>query len=157
MAGYRATDPAQCQRAYENMLKDGSLSRCEVEIVSALLVEVAPRTAGELAAAMAHAGPNHANRNNVATRLSELCRRNVVQSGITRVCTVTGAAVYEWSLTGMPAGPRVKRTLSKAAQLEALCMSVAKALSATSGLNTKECERWAQRIGDRIAAIKETK
>ena len=155
MGGYRATDPAQCREAYERMQKDGSLSKCEAEIVSALLAETTPRTAGELAKAMAHAGPNHANRNNVATRLSELCRRNVVQSGITRVCTVTGAAVYEWSLTGMPAGPKVKRTPSKAAQLEALLVKMALALTETAGLSTKECEQWSARISERIAEIKQ--
>ncbi len=157
MGGYRVTDPAQCREAYEKMQKDGSLNKAQGEIVSALLVEAVPRTAGELAAAMAHAGPNHANRNNVATRLSELSRRNVVQSGITRPCTVTGSKVFVWSLTGMPASPRVKRPPSNAAQLEALLSKLAKALNETAGLSTKECEQWSARISERLAEIKQSK
>lgn len=101
MGGVRNTDPETCRKAYEQMKEDGTLSRRRLEAVACLSVATKPPTAGEMAREM------QTNRNNLATRLSELEHLGVVekiQMG-ERECKVSGKECSTWQLTGkQPSG-----------------------------------------------------
>ena len=118
MGGYRLTDPDTSRRAYEDLEQSGLLSRIRLEVCAAL-AKRSPVTAGELGVSL------NSNRNNVATRLSELECTGVVEKVFEKPCPTSGRTCWTWQLTGgLPRGEplkpasRVKGLESLAKQLE---------------------------------------
>ena len=109
MGGFREADPETCRRAYEQMQADGTLSRRRLEVVGYLVTHTKPMTAGVIARGL------RTNRNNVATRLSELEHLGVVQKAREQVCEVSGKHCWAWALTGDQPSGEIPRGTSKAA------------------------------------------
>lgn len=106
MGGYRTTDPETCKMAFAQMEADGTLSRRREDIVRHLSVQEMSQTAGEIAKAM------RTNRNNVATRLSELEHLMVVRKVSEVVCTVSEKTCWTWELTGMQPTGEIPRKVN---------------------------------------------
>lgn len=94
MGGFRLTDPETCRIAYEQMAADGTLSTRRLEIACLLSNQKKPRTAGQLAQGLGQ------NRNNVATRLSEMSHLGVAEKVFETVCPTSGKQCWTWQLTG---------------------------------------------------------
>lgn len=107
MGGFRVTDPETCRLAYEQMEADGSLSTRRLEIAYSLSTIKAPKTAGELAKGLGK------NRNNVATRLSEMSHLGVAEKVAERPCLVSGKQCWTWQLTGKQPKGSVPKGTSK--------------------------------------------
>jgi hypothetical protein len=105
MGGYRVTDPETSRAAYAQMIADGSVSRRRLEIVAHMSAALKPGTAGEIAHGL------EKNRNNVATRLSELEHLDVVEKCYEATCPVSRKVCWTWQLTGrQPSGAVPKGT-----------------------------------------------
>jgi DNA-binding transcriptional regulator GbsR (MarR family) len=111
MGGYRTTDPATAKLAYEQMVRDGSLSRRRLEIARAMVGD-RPQTAGEIAEILG------SNRNNVATRLTEMEHMEVVRKVAERRCMISGKTCWTWELTGGQPTGKIERPESKTVQLK---------------------------------------
>lgn len=107
MGGYRVTDPETCRIAYEQMKEAGTLSTRRLEIAYAMSKERAPRTAGQLAKGLGK------NRNNVATRLSEMSHLGVAEKVYETVCPTTGKLCWTWQMTGHQPSGSVPKGASK--------------------------------------------
>ncbi len=94
MGGYRITDPETCRLAYEQMSADGTLSKRRLEIACVMASQKKPRTAGELAKGLGQ------NRNNVATRLSEMSHLGVAEKVYETECPTSGKLCWTWQMTG---------------------------------------------------------
>lgn len=161
MGGVRNTDPATCRRAFEQMRDDGTLSKRRLEAVEGLIGCTFPPTAGELAREM------KTNRNNLATRLSEMEHLRVVHKVAERSCDVSGKECWTWWLTGrQPHGeiPRKintneilrsqrNRAIRKSEDLELLLNRVVNWLESDSAKGPSELKRGAVRIGQRLKKI----
>jgi len=93
MGGYRRTDPETSKWAFEQMIADGSLSRRRLEIVQ-WMHDKEDATAGQIAEGLRR------NRNNVATRLTELEYMEVVEKVREVPCPVSGKTCWTWQMTG---------------------------------------------------------
>lgn len=158
MGGYRITDPDTSRAAYAQMLADGSVSRRRLEIVAHLSTAVKPGTAGEIAHGL------EKNRNNVATRLSELEHLDVVEKCYEATCPVSRKVCWTWQLTGrQPSGSVPKGTSKTAlykrerdvanrrvADLVEMSTKVAEWLENSAVIDR---EKAAQRIRDRVEKI----
>lgn len=144
MGGYRITDPDTARRAYWEMESSGALKGARLEVVRSLAFKPGS-TAGELAVT------SRSNRNNVATRLSELEHLGVVAKAGERRCSVSGKVCVTWRMTGSgPVGKIVRRT-GRTAKAVALMSQVADALDDTSvGFNRSD---WSRRIRASLAEI----
>lgn len=107
MGGYRLTDPRTCQLAYEQMAADGTLSTRRLEIAYAMSKEKSPRTAGQLAKGLGQ------NRNNVATRLSEMSWLGVAEKVNEIECPTSGKLCWTWQMTGHQPSGSVPKGASK--------------------------------------------
>lgn len=114
MGGYRSTDHETSRLAYEQMERDGSLSRKRLEIVSALVMHGGFWTAGEIAHFLG------ANRNNVATRLTELEYLGVVRKVSERRCGVSKKTCWTWGMTGNQPSGAICRPESLSAHVKRL-------------------------------------
>lgn len=94
MGGARATDPETSKQAYAELEESGTLSRVRLDICRTVAHLSPPPTAGEIATRLVR------NRNNVATRLSELEDLGVVQRLCPRPCCASGKTSLTWQLTG---------------------------------------------------------
>ena len=94
MGGVRNTDPATCRMAFEQMKEDGTLSKRRLEAIECLSTYESPPTVGEMAKRM------QTNRNNLATRMSELEHLGVVEKCGERPCYVTEKECTTWWMTG---------------------------------------------------------
>ncbi len=128
MGGYRLADPATSQAAYEKMSADGTLSRSRLEIAQFLAYSNGEITAGMIAYELKR------NRNNVATRLSELERLGVAAKGVERTCPISNKQCWTWHLTGkqplkkMPDSPKSTITQHRTAvkEFNELCANIAR-------------------------------
>lgn len=93
MGGYRLTDPSTSRRAYEHMRDTGMLSQRRLEICDVLSTQ-RPLTAGQIGEWLRR------NRNNIATRLSELEHMGAVEKIQEVICPVSGNQCWAWQLTG---------------------------------------------------------
>jgi len=107
MGGYRSTDPETSRAAYAQMVADGSVSRMRLEIVAHMSTATKPGTAGEIAHGL------EKNRNNVATRLSELEHLDVVEKCYEATCPVSRKVCWTWQLTGRQPSGTVPKGSSK--------------------------------------------
>jgi DNA-binding transcriptional regulator YhcF (GntR family) len=99
VGGVRNTDPDTCRKAFEQMKEDGTLSRRRLEAIACLSGAAEPTTVGEMAKHM------QTNRNNLATRMSELEHLGVVYKHGERPCAVTKKECITWWMTGdQPSG-----------------------------------------------------
>lgn len=120
-------------QAYDHIRQNGLLSKKRLEVY-AWLFEHGPATAGRLAAGI------HGNRNNTATRLTELRNMGVVQE-VGEATEITGETVILWDVTAALPTP-FKR--SSSSRIEALIHEnnklkelLAQALDVIEGKKTK--------------------
>jgi len=109
MGGFRITDPDTSRLAYQQMLADGSVSRRRMEIIKHLAFAAKPETAGQIAHGL------EKNRNNVATRLSELEHLSVVEKVYEMTCPVSQKVCWTWQMTGSQPSGTVPKGSSKTA------------------------------------------
>ena len=103
MGGVRNTDPDTCRKAFEQMKTDGTLSKRRLEAIACLSGAAEPTTVGEMAKHM------QTNRNNLATRMSELEQLGVVYKHGERPCAVTNKECITWWMTGdQPTGEIIR-------------------------------------------------
>ena len=154
MGGYRTIDPETCRKAYEQMKEDGTLSKRRLEAVECLSVASEPPTAGEMARKM------KTNRNNLATRMSELEHLGVVFKSTERECKVSEKECWTWWMTGrQPEGeiPRAintteivrgqrDRAMKTAQELSTLLHDVATWLDKQPGQGPKAAAKMRQRL-----------
>lgn len=95
MGGARRTDPETSKLAYEQMKADGTLSKRRLEAAECMATAPYPMTAGEMAQVM------RTNRNNLATRLSELEHLGIALKSSERECKVSEKFCWTWELTGV--------------------------------------------------------
>lgn len=96
-------------QAYTNIKQNGLLSKRRFEVY-AWLFEHGPATAGRVSQGI------HGNRNNTATRLTELRNMGVVQE-VGEATEITGETVIQWDVTAL-LPTKFKR--SSSSRLEAL-------------------------------------
>ena len=107
MGGFRITDPETCRLAYTQMEATGTLSTRRLEIAFVLSKQHTPGTAGQLAKVLGQ------NRNNVATRLSEMSHLNVAEKVNEVVCPTSGKLCWTWQLTGRQPSGSIPKGASK--------------------------------------------
>jgi DNA-binding transcriptional regulator GbsR (MarR family) len=144
------------------MKEDGTLSKRRLEAVKCLSQYANPPTVGEMARAM------QTNRNNLATRMSELEHLKVVYKAEERECTVSGKECWTWWMTGkQPEGevPRSintneilrgqrDRAMKQAQELDLLLHKVADWLKDTSKEKNKtKCFQAGERMKKRLKKI----
>jgi predicted ArsR family transcriptional regulator len=140
MGGYRRTDPDTCRRAFEQIVEDGTLSERRREVVGQLSAG-AQLTAGEIATAIRR------NRNNVATRLTELEYLDVVEKVEEKPCPISGKTCWSWGMTGRKPSGKVPKRRSQVALLLDFVEEIAQ-WAENAGL-----KKLARRIRERVAEI----
>lgn len=165
MGGYRTTDPETCRLAYEGMVADGTLSKRRLEAIACLAGDINPLTAGEIARKIG----SSTNRNNVATRLSELEHLGLVKKCSERTCEVSDKICWTWELTGaihatgeIPKNINTTeiirkqrdRAIAKLKEMERLVMNVAHWLKDQSHRKSDEqCKKASRKLTERYIDI----
>ena len=139
--------------AYNELRDSGQLTERRREIYE-LLYEHGPATSGEIFEIQVRESKVKALTQSRA-RFTELREHGVIQELGTAFCRITGREVILWDVTSASEAKPLTRSFSKSQQLTELLEGVAEALRETSGLNTKQCEEWSERILYRMAVIKE--
>lgn len=106
MGGYRTTDLDTCREAFEEIKANGTLSLRRQEILDYLSSIDRSLTAGEVAQFL------RKNRNNVATRLSEMEHLHVVRKVGEVVCTVSEKTCWTWEPTGFQVSGEIPRKVN---------------------------------------------
>lgn len=149
------TDPETCRLAYEQMEADGSLSTRRLEIAYVLSTIKRPETAGELAKGLGK------NRNNVATRLSEMSHLGVAEKVNEIECPTSGKMCWTWQMTGHQPSGSVPKGASKSQlykkERDAANAKVAEFIKLTTNLaewaKKKKLPKVSRRIQKRIEEI----
>ena len=155
MGGYRITDPETCRLAYEEMKEAGTLSTRRLEIACVLSQQSKPKTAGQLAKGL------NKNRNNVATRLSEMSHLGVVEKVNEVECPTTGKICWTWQMTGHQPSGSVPKGASKSQlykkERDAANAKVSEFIKMTTGLakvlNRKNMTKTAKQLQKRTEEI----
>lgn len=161
MGGFRDVDPDTCRRAYEQIKDDGTLSARRLEAIACLSQATAPPTVGEMALVM------HSNRNNLATRMSELEHLGVVTKVGERECKVSGKECITWWMTGkQPEGEIPKnintteivrgqrdRAMETSQKLDKLIHGVIKWLELPGDISEKRRAQGASKLRARLKEI----
>lgn len=129
MGGYRYTDPATSRMAFEQMKSDGSLSSRRLEIASFFAChDGPPPTAGQIASHL------KSNRNNVATRLSEMEHLGVVRKHSEVTCPISKKLCWTWEMTGRQPSGSIPRGGSRIMLYKNLLIEACAALEETQDM-----------------------